>query len=141
MADFEVKRIPDENSPNGGPVTTIGTTGINEISKRLLGLDGRDALGVGEWLRDHSYWKTFYLYAQDRLEATGVGAAVVEIHACMELPDDPADHDDAAYEVIATLSSGTRFYQAEHPWRYVRAKITTVAAFPVQVGYNAQGGG
>jgi len=138
MADFVVKRITDENTPSGGAVTTVGTTGINEVSKRMLGLNGRNVLGIGEWIRDHSGWKTFLLYPQDLLETTGVGAAVVEIHACMELP---AVKDDAAYVVLATLSAGTRSFSTEEPWRYLRAEITTVAAFPVQVGLNSQGGG
>lgn len=142
MADYNPRRIPDENAPpTSGAVASLGTTGINELSKRLLGEDGADASGVGDWVRLRSFWKTFHLYAQDRLQATGVGAAVVEIHACMELPDDPAQRDNAAYVVLATLNSGTLSFSTEQPWRYVRANLTTPAAFAVQVGLNGQGNG
>jgi hypothetical protein len=141
VANFFPKRIPDENSPPTNGAVTTSSGGVNEISKRLLGENGSDAQGVGDWIRTHAYWKTFFLYPQDRLQATGVGAAVVTIEACMELPDDPADRDNAAFVVLATLDSTTRSFSTEVPWRYFRARVTTAAAFAVQVGLDGQGGG
>ncbi len=141
MANFIPKRIPDENSPPANGAVTTSSGSINEVSKRLLGEAGSDAQGVGDWVRTHAYWKTFFLYPQDRLQATGVGAAVVTIEACMELPDNPAQRDNAAFVVLATLDSTTRTFSTENPWRYVRARVTTAAAFAVQVGLEAQGGG
>lgn len=132
MADFQVKKMPD------GPV--LGTTGIVEVNKRMFGDAGAAATGKSSWHRSIGYWKTFHLYALDRLAATGVGAAVVEIHGCMELPDDPDDHDVAAYELLATLNTTTKSFSTENPWRYVRAVVTTQAAFAVQVGLCEQGG-
>lgn len=139
MSDFEVYPTVEDRTRNvnQGP----GTTGVMMASRRMLGQAGATATGVSNWYRSDGLWKTFFLGPQDRLQATGVGAAVVVIDACMELPDNPNDPDDAAYFELGTLNTSTRSISTENPWRWVRARVTTPAAFAVNVFLHEQGQG
>lgn len=120
--------------------STVGQSGIVERSIRLLGENGASAAGIGQWFRVHAYWKTFMLYTQDRLQATSLGSASVEIHGAMELPD--SNEDLASYELLGTLNSGSKSLSLEAPWRYVRAQVKTAAASgAIQVGLAAQDAG
>ena len=135
MADFQATGIKDNNSPG-----SLGTTGILEVSKRMLGDAGANATGNGSWIRSSSYWKTFFLYVNDR--KTAVAAGIVLIDACMELASDPDDPDtDTVYETIATLNAGSPSFSTEVPWRYLRARVTTADVNFIQVGFNGQGNG
>lgn len=137
MPSFNVKRIREDDT--GGVDSPVGPTGTVMTSKRMLGEDGAGAVGFSSWHRCDGLWKTFFLYAQDRLAATGVGGAVVEVHACMELPAQAGNSDGAAYKLLATLTGAAPSFSTEEPWRWVRVEVTTAAAFAVQVGYHEQG--
>lgn len=136
MADFNHARMPADAV--NGTVTNVGTTGIMFQGKRLLGAAGAATTGKGQWLRINGLWKTFFLYPQDRKTAADLTSASVQIQACMELPDDVADHDAAYKTVLATLTPGAPTFSTEHPWRYVRAEVTVAGAGTIQVGVHAQ---
>lgn len=140
MADFNISKMPNQDAPDG-TTTVVGTTGTVSTSKRMLGDAGAGAAGLGSWHRSNGLWKTFALYAADRLAASDIAAAVVEIDACMELPD-PATGDidtDVEFFNIATLNAAGPTFSTEVPWRYVRARVTTPGADPCQVGLHEQG--
>lgn len=137
MADFEVKRMTDDDARAGVASPPVGTSGMYMASRRMLGDAGAAAAGKGAWYRTNGLWKTFHLYPQDLLQGTGVGAASVEVHGCMELPE--GDEDNAAYVLLATLDSTNLSFSTEEPWRYVRVEVKVPAAFAVQVGLHEQG--
>jgi hypothetical protein len=126
VADFIVTRITD-NDINGNP-TPHGM--YPDFRKRLLGADGAAVTGTGAWVRvPDNDKKLLFLYNNSR---TGVvGAAVVEIHAAIELADVP---DNSAHVVVATLNAGAPKAQISECWSYMRAKVTTPGAAAVQVG-------
>ncbi len=126
MADFIVTRITD-NDINGNP-TPHGM--YPDFRKRLLGADGASVAGTGAWIRvPDNDKKLVFLYNASRTGA--VGAAVVEIHAAIELADVP---DNSAHVVVATLNSAAPKAQISECWSYMRAKVTTAGAVAVQVG-------
>ena len=137
MADFAVTKMPDD-AVNGVTTNTMAS-GITYQGKRLLGDDGAAATGKGDWFRAHGRLKAFFLYAQNKLAATDISAAIVEIHGAMELP--ATTPELASFKILGTLNNANRSYETYGPWRYVRAVVTTAAAgaVPVQVGLSVEG--
>ena len=135
MADFLVTKMADD-SVNGVTTNTM-PSGITYQGKHLLGDAGATGVGKGDWFKAHGRLKAFFLYPQDKLQATGVGTAVVEIHGAMEMP--ATTPELAAYKVLATLNSAGPSYEAYGPWRYLRAVVTTPGAAAVQVGMCVEG--
>ena len=137
MADFAVTRMQDD--VHGGVTTNTMASGITYQGKRLLGDVGAAAMGKGDWFRASGRLKAFFLYPQDRLAATNIAAAIVEIHGAMELP--ATAPENAAFKILGTLNNAGRSFETYGPWRYVRAVVTTAAAgaVPVQVGLCVEG--
>jgi len=139
VANFNVTRIPEDDSRNVH--TSVGTTGTNMASKRLLGDDGASGVGRGQWYRTNGLWKTFMLYSLDRKTAINV-TNDVRIEACMELASDPNDPDVDTFVIeLANLAAGAPSFSTEYPWRWVRARVVAHDGVPIQVGLFEQGQG
>jgi len=116
----------------------VSTSGQRAASWRMLGAAGAAVIGKGGWVElDLFSWKSWQLLPLDHVSA--LGPVSVEIHATNELVPTGDQDANTNFVVLATLTSTTKHFELEPPYRFVRVEVKVAPSSAAQVLMYAMG--